>query len=139
MATAGGSAPAIVMKGNAGAAEHDGGLANSGALRADVHALEKLLAKATGDAKEKLTEQVTELYLKVKGYSLADARPGAQCVARRPRPTRAPRCSPCALSLLTEHAPPRARHPLLRPARTQLVAETKAVLAEAKKAFPALE
>lgn len=95
MATAGGSAPAIVMKGNAGAAEHDGGLALAGPIRADVHALEKLLAKATGDAKEKLTEQVTELYLKVKGYSLADARPGAQCVARQqPHPRRPARSPP---------------------------------------------
>jgi hypothetical protein len=33
----------------------------------------------------------------------------------------------------------RATPPFLRRARTQLVAETKAVLAEAKKAFPALE
>jgi hypothetical protein len=75
--------PAIVIKGSAGAAEHDAGLSHEGELRAHVHALEKLLPKAKGD-KEKHTEQVKELYLKIKAYSLADARPGAQCVGAPP-------------------------------------------------------
>ena len=128
-----GGAPAIVLKGSKGATEsQDNGLALETELRHDVHALEKLLQKchASKGSLAEHTEEVETAYAKIKGYSLADARPGAQYVSGVPfwdSQERRP----------TTHTSP-STPPVTRPRRTQLVAATKAVLADAKKAYGTL-
>ena len=129
MPNAGGAAPSIVLKGGASGEHGDAGLAQEAELRLQVHHLQTMLPKCAGAGKGEHEAAATESYKKIKGYSLANAHPGAQCVDSAKARTRT--------SLASSPAHFRCLPTL--PHRTQLVAAAKAVLAEAKKIYATLD